>query len=178
MRFMKNPRRVTIAFDEESYEIFNRLRDKLRKSQSEIVRNALKFYYDYLDIETFNKELVKFYVEMLGEGEHVILDVDHWVSFLKFIENHPEKEEFWKIHREVARSHSEEFRGKSAEYILQRLEACNFFRLNKIGEKDFTLIFGNDLTKDFVRTFLEEVFAGLEIKAEIKEDLTKLRVRL
>jgi hypothetical protein len=94
------------------------------------------------------------------------------------VETHPEKEKFWKLHREVARSHSEQFRGKPAEYILQRLEACNFFRVNKVGEKDFTLIFGNDLTKEFIRPFLEEVFEGLGIKAEVKEDLTKLRIKL
>jgi site-specific DNA-adenine methylase len=175
---MKNPRRVTIAFDEESFEMFNKLRSELKKSQSEIVRNALKFYFDYFEIEDFNRELVRFYFDMLSEGEHVILDVDHWVAFLRFIETHPEKEKFWKLHREVARSHSEEFRGKSPEYILQRLEACNFFRVNKVGDKEFTLIFGNDLTKNFIRTFLEEVLSRLGIKAEIKEDLTKLRIRL
>lgn len=175
---MRNPRRVTIAFDEESYEIFNRLRYELKKSQSEIVRNALKFYFDYQEFEKYDKGTIKFYVEMLSEGEHIILDVDHWIALLKLVETHPEKEKFFELHRGVARSHSEQFMGKPAEYVLHRLEACNFFRVNKVGEKDFTLIFGNDLTKEFIRPFLEEVFEGLGIKAEVKEDLTKLRIKL
>lgn len=175
---MRNPHRITIAFDEDSYEIFNRLRGKLKKSQSEIVRKALKFYYDFSEFEKLNKDEIKFYVDMLGEGEHVILDVDHWISLLRLIENHPQKEEFWRLHKEIAGSHAEEFTGKEAEYILKRLESCNFFRINRVGEKDFTLIFGNDLTKEFIKTFLEEVFFRLEIEAEIKEDLTKLKIKV
>jgi metal-responsive CopG/Arc/MetJ family transcriptional regulator len=53
---MKKPIRVTIALDEESYEIFNKLREKLRLSQSEIVRNALKFYYSYRDLENYESK--------------------------------------------------------------------------------------------------------------------------
>jgi len=175
---MRNPRRITIAFDEESYEIFNRLRGRLKKSQSEIVRNALKFYYDFFEFENLNKENIKFYVDMLGEGEHIILDVDHWISLLRSMESHPEKEEFWRLHKEIAGSHAEEFQGKEAEYILKRLESCNFFRINRVGEKDFTLIFGNDLTKEFIKTFLEEVFSKLGIEVDVKEDLTKLKIRV
>ncbi len=175
---MRNPVRVTIAFDEESYEIFNKLREKSKQSQSEIIRNALKFYYAYKDFESLEGEKIKIYVEMLSEGEHVILDIDHWIAFLRLLETHPEKDKFWELHREVARSHAEQFKNKSVEYILERLEACNFFRMNKIGDNEFTLILGNEIAKNFIKTFLEEVFAGVGIKAEIKEDLTKLRIKV
>jgi hypothetical protein len=175
---MRNPVRVTIAFDEESYEIFNELREKSKQSQSEIIRNALKFYYSYRDFENLDGERIKIYVEMLSEGEHIILDIDHWIAFLRLVETHPEKDEFWELHREVARSHAEQFKGKSADYILERLEACNFFRMNRVSENEFTLILGNEITKNFIRIFLEEVFAGVGINAEIKEDLTKLRVKV
>jgi len=175
---MKKPIRVTIALDEESYEIFNKLREKLRLSQSEIVRNALKFYYSYRDLENYESKKIKIYVEMLAEGEHVILDIDHWIAFLRFIETHPENEKFWQIHREIASSHADQFMGMSAEDILGRLEACNFFRINKMSETEFTLILGNEITKNFVKVFLEEVFAGVGINAEIKEDLTKLRIKI
>jgi len=175
---MRNPVRVTIAFDEESYEIFNELREKSKQSQSEIIRNALKFYYSYRDFENLDGERIKIYVEMLSEGEHIILDIDHWIAFLRLVETHPEKDKFWELHREVARSHAEQFKGKSAEYILERLEACNFFRMNRVSENEFTLILGNEITKNFIRIFLEEVFAGVGINAEIKEDLTKLRVKV
>ncbi len=175
---MKRPIRVTVALDEETYEIFNRLRDELKVSQSELIRRVLRFYSVYGELERYESRKVMIYVEMLSEGEHVILDIDHWIAFLRFIETHPDKEEFWRLHRDIAKAHAEEFRGKSAEEILERLEACNFFRVNRIGKNEWTLILGNEITRDFIRIFLEEVFEGIGIDAEIKEDLTKLRIRL
>jgi len=34
---------------------------------------------------------------MLSAGEHVILDIDHWLLFLGFVESHPEKDKFWEL---------------------------------------------------------------------------------
>ena len=175
---MKNPIRITVALDEESYEIFNKLKENFKDSQSELIRRALKFYHDYRLLENFDKNKIRIYVELLGEGEHVILDIDHFIAFLKFIETHPEKDKFWEIHKEVAKAHAEEFSGKTIPYILERLEACNFFRVNKVGENEWTLILGNEVSKEFIRMFLEEVLRNLGMSFEIKEDLTKLRLKL
>jgi predicted transcriptional regulator len=174
---MKNPIRITVALDDESYEIFNKLKEKFRNSQSETIRRALKFYYDYQELENYDKNKIKTYVEMLAEGEHVILDIDHWVSFLKFMETHPENEKFWEMHRDVAKAHAEEFEGKSVEYVLERLEACNFFRIN-VKKDEYTLVLNHEATKKFVKMFLEEVFKGMGINIEIKEDLMKLRLKV
>ena len=46
-------------------------------------------------------------VDMLLTGEHIILDVDHWLMFLRLIAFSPEKEKFWTEHKEVARAHWE-----------------------------------------------------------------------
>jgi predicted transcriptional regulator len=174
---MKNPIRITVALDDESYEIFNKLKEKFRNSQSETIRRALRFYYDYQELENYDKNKIKTYVEMLAEGEHVILDIDHWVAFLKFMETHPESEKFWEMHRDVARAHAEEFEGKSVEYVLERLEACNFFRIN-VKKDEYTLVLNHEATKKFVKMFLEEVFRGMGINIEIKEDLMKLRLKV
>ncbi len=173
---MKNPIRITVALDDESYEIFDSLKKELKSSQSEIIRRALKFYYGYRYLEKYDCEKIKTYIEMLSEGEHVILDIDHWIAFLRLIESHPEKDKFWELHREVARSHAEQFKGKSIEYILKRLETCNFFRINKTNVGEFTLILGSDATKDFIKIFLEELFKNVGIQATIKEDIAKLRI--
>ena len=61
-------------------------------------------------------------------------------------------------------------------FFVQEVEACNFFRMTKDSENDFTLVLGSELPKKFVKTFLEEYFAGMGVKAEIKENLAKLRV--
>ncbi len=173
---MKNPIRITVALDEESYRIFNELK-KRTGSQSETVRRALKFYNDFKELEKFDRFKILTYVEMLAEGEHVILDIDHWIAFLKFIESHPEREKFWEIHRDIAKAHADEFKGRDVRYVLERLEACNFFRINeKNGE--FTLVLNNEAVKNFVKTFLEEVLKGMGYDFEIKEDLMKIRLRV
>lgn len=64
------------------------------------------------------------------------------------------------------------------EFILKRLEACNFFKLNKTSKNEFTLILGSDIPKEFVKTELDEIFAGMGFQVEIKEDFAKLRVKV
>jgi hypothetical protein len=115
-------------------------------------------------------------MDLLLDGEHVIVDFDHWLLFLRLIESSPDKEKFWAEHKEVARSHKDQLKSKihSAEELLTRLEYCNFFRMTKNSDKDFTLIFGSELPKKFVRIFLEEYFSAMGVKAEIKENLSKL----
>ncbi len=172
---MKNPIRTTIAFDEETAEIFEKLKQE-KLSQSEIVRNALKFYYLFRELEKYDMEKLKVYVEMLAEGEHVILDLDHLVILLDIVERH-ENERFWELHREIARNHAEQFSGMEIEEILKRLETCNFFRLGK-SSNEYVLVFGSDHLKRFIRIFLEEILKGLDKRFEIKENLTKIRIRL
>ncbi|MDI6655183.1 MAG: CopG family transcriptional regulator [Candidatus Hydrothermarchaeota archaeon] len=163
---MSNLSRVTIA---------------LNKDTSELLRNALWFYSTYKDlISIHGSKKINTYVEMLSEGEHIILDVDHWLLFLKFIGTSPESEKFWEECRLVAKSHADQLfqKIKSVENLLERLEACNFFKISKSSESEFTLVLGSNISKKFVRTFLEDVLAGLGYKAEVREDFTKLRVRV
>ncbi|HYB92831.1 MAG TPA: CopG family transcriptional regulator, partial [archaeon] len=60
--------------------------------------------------------------------------------------------------------------------ILKRLEACNFFRLTKNSENDFTLVLGSKTAMKFVKIFIEEYLSAIGIKAEIKENIAKIRV--
>jgi hypothetical protein len=57
---------------------------------------------------------------MLSSGEHVILDVDHWLLSLKFVK-----------YEKIAVSHAEQLSNdiKTAKDLFERLEFCNFFRL-------------------------------------------------
>ncbi|HID19662.1 MAG TPA: CopG family transcriptional regulator [Methanophagales archaeon] len=178
---MKLPERVTIALDEGTVELFKKAKKELRVSQSELMREALKFYCKYKTLfESIDEEKVHTYVEMLSSGEHIIIDIDHWLLFLNFIESHHEKEKFWELHRDVCQAHAEQFKYRQyyAEYILKRLEACNLFTLRKDSETSFTLVLGHDITRKFIKTELEEIFVGMGIKMDIKEDLAKLRVRV
>ncbi len=176
---MTNPTRVTVAFDKLTADLLEKLSTENDVSQSEIMRRALKFYSENKALEEASaKKKAHSYLDMLLSGEHVIIDVDHWLMFLRLIQSSPEKEEFWKEHREVARTHWEQLKTKvhSTEDMLVRLEACNFYRLIKNGPNDYTLVLISELSKDFIKVFLEEYFSAMGAKVEIKENLTKLRV--
>jgi len=50
--------------------------------------------------------------------------------------------------------------------------------MSKTGKNEFTLIFGSDAPKKFVRIELEEIFAGMGFLVEIKDDFSKLRIKV
>ena len=119
---MKSPERITIALDEETTGLFKKMKEDLGMSQSELMRASLKFFSKHKSLFEFAEDKkVYTHAEMLSAGEHVILDIDHWILFLNFIETHPDKEKFWKFHKDVCQAHAEQFKHKlyNAESILQ-----------------------------------------------------------
>ncbi|MFQ5800823.1 MAG: ribbon-helix-helix protein, CopG family [Candidatus Hydrothermarchaeales archaeon] len=178
---MPAPIRVTIALDPETARLFEELKAETRLSQSGLIRKALQFYSENKKlIDRHGTKRINTYVDMLADGEHIILDIDHLLMFLKLVESSPEKDKFWEDHKKVAVSHGEHLlpKVKSAEEFLERLEACNFFKLSKTSETEFTLILYSDIAKRFVKTLVEDVLGEMGFKVEIKEDLAKLRLRI
>lgn len=173
---MKMSVRTTIALDQKTFEILESLRAP-GSSQSDVVRKALRFYSEFKDLDARGIDNLKMNAEMLSGGEHVILDLDHLALFLKIIDELPMRDVFWEDHKMIARNHAEEFRNLDAERILRRLEACNLFRMGRSAD-GLTLIFGNEAVKKFVRVFLEEIFLNLHKEVELKDDITKIRVKL
>jgi hypothetical protein len=176
---MKNPTRITVAFDQSTANLLKKISKEAELSQSEIMRRALRFYYENRALaDPVIRKKIYTYMDLLLGGEHVILDVDHWLLFLGLIESSPEAEKFWSEHRKVAQSHKEQLKNKvhTAEELLARLETCNFFRMTKNSENDFTLILGSELPKKFVKIFIEEFLSAMGVKAEIKENLAKISV--
>ncbi len=178
---MDERQRLTISIGSDMKEMLRKYKRLTGKSHSEIVREALRSHFEHLEEMRydFNPERARLYYEMLAGGEHVILDIDHWILFLREL-NSANDSAFWEDHRRVARSHAEQFRQRRippAE-VLRRLEACNFFTLSRSSDRDFTLVLSSEVTKRFIKTFLEEVFAGMGIEVEVREDYSKLRLRL
>jgi hypothetical protein len=177
----KIPTRITVAFDASTASLLEKMSSETQLSQSEIMRRALRFYGENKILtDSTMLHRVYAYLEMLGDGEHIVLDGDHWLLFLRMIDNSVEQEKFWAEHKKVARAHGEQLKNKvrSAEDLLKRLELCNFYRLTKISDKEYTLIFGSEEPKKFVRLFIEEFFAVMAVRAEIRENLTKLNISI
>ena len=81
---MKSPERITVALDEETAGLFKKMKDDLGMSQSELMRESLKFFGKHKMLFEFAEDKkVYTHAEMLSAGEHVILDIDHWILFLK-----------------------------------------------------------------------------------------------
>ena len=110
------------------------------------------------------------------------MDVDHYLSFLKFIENSPDKDQFDDINKSIGRAHAEEFSQDlditTVQKVVERLEACNFFKIVKDSSSRYTLLLGSDIQKNFIKTFLEEVLEGMGFKVSIKEGFSKLKIIL
>jgi hypothetical protein len=180
---MNAPIRVTISFDEKTYRYFEALRDQMDVSQSELIRRAVKYYFDNRDaLDCGPNDRINEYRDMLGNGEHIILDIDHWLLFLKTVEISTNQSDFWNTHRDIARSHAEQLAKKvtTPDALLKRLETCNLFKISRSDSapNEYTLLTGSGMQRRFVREFLEETFAGMGFNANIKEDYSKLRVTL
>ena len=178
--------RITIALDDQTKQILDELNNHSENSRSETIRKAIKFYHKFKKV--FEKKSngvaskVNTYLELLSHGEHIILDVDHYLTFLKFIENSPNKEDFDDLNKSIGRAHAEEFSQDlditTVEKVVERLEACNFFKIVKDSSSRYTLLLGSDIQKNFIKTFLEEVLEGMGFKVSIKEGFSKLKIML
>ena len=176
--------RVTIALDDKTYNLLQELRDESNRSQSEILRKSIKFYHKFK--ETFGSskngivKRINTYLDLLSHGEHIILDVDHYLSFLKFIEESPDTEHFWEMNKKIGKAHAEEFSQQfeflTVERVIERLEACNFFRIVKETPQRYTLLLGSEIQKNFIKTFLEQVLVDMGFNVEIREGFSKLKL--
>ena len=178
---MPAPERITVAMDGETFKMFKKMQEELEISQSELVREALKFYSKHRTLfETIEDRKVYTHAEMLKLGEHVIMDIDHWLLFLKFMESHPDKEKFWELNKAICEAHAEQFKHTyfRVESVLKRLEACNFFTVTQVSKNEFTLVLSSDVLKTFVKALLAETLSGMGFNVEIKEDLAKLRLKV
>lgn len=176
---MPNLVRITIALDEETEKLLEKMAKETGISYSSLVRTALKFYSQNKD-SAGNDESMKLWSNLLSKGEHIILDIDHWLLLLKYIESSVKKEAFYAEGKNVAKSHAGQLAKVTVtpEEYLKRLEACNFFKLNKDSDGEYTLILSSNLSKRFVKELISETLTEMGHKIDVKEDIAKLRVRV
>ncbi len=126
--------RVTFALGKEEDALLKSISKENSLSTSEVIRRALKFYCEYTGLlEGALSKKIRNYLILLPKGEHLIVDVGHWILFMKMVQELPASDQFWDSCVDIAKDHAEEFRGKIADVqaVLERLEDCNFFRVEK-----------------------------------------------
>ncbi len=129
-----NPTRITVAFDPATAALLEKISKETELSQSEVMRRALRFYSENkILLDPAVKRKVYTYMDLLLSGEHVILDVDHWILILNLLKSLPDQEKFWSAHRTVAQSHRDQLKSKfhTAEEVLVKAGGMHFFRLIK-----------------------------------------------
>jgi hypothetical protein len=57
-----------------------------------------------------------------------------------------------------------------------KMGACNLFIVIRNSKDDFNLILYSEITKTFIKIFLEEYFSAMCLNVEIKENTNKLRI--
>ncbi|MHA1269937.1 MAG: ribbon-helix-helix protein, CopG family [Candidatus Helarchaeota archaeon] len=175
---MNKTSRITFSLNEDILEIINELKDDLKLSKSRLINTALTFYYNYRKyFEKIENYKILTYLDMLSTSEHIIIDIDHFILFLKLIEDN---EEFWKAHREIAKAHADQFAQKDQpiDSFFKRLEACNLFIMQMGSINCYTLLLGSEVHKKFIRIFLDEFFKKLKINVDIVESLSKIRIKI
>ena len=99
---------------------------------------------------------------------------------MKFIEDSSESDKFWEINKTIGKAHAEEFSQlfnyPSVENIIERLEMCNFFKIVKDSSERYTLLLGSDIQKNFMISFLKEIFREMNFNVNIKESFSKLKL--
>ena len=175
------PIRITVAFTDVEEAPLKELSKEMNVSVSELVRRATKFYCKYQDILDGDLERkIRAYLDLLPNGEHQIIDIERWILFMKLVEPLPSDHEFWNSCVLIAKDQAEEFIGKigSPQAALERLEDCNWFRLQKSSEKEFTLVLNSEMSRRFVEFAVKHLLLAMGYKADLKANSGKIRVRL
>lgn len=174
------PKRITFAVDEETENRINELSKIEGASISEIIRRSVRVYFQF---ERFlkagqNWKTLEYYLKLLIDGEHVIIDIDRLIILLELIYNSYIEDEYRELSKNIAKSHAEQFQGLSPLEILERFEACNLFKLRKISQEEYLLLTHHEVMKSFVRDLISEIFNSMEIRYDLREDVTKLRLKI
>lgn len=178
---MPPPTRITIAFTNGEDALLKKLSKEMNISVSELIRRATKFYCKYQSVlEGEMERKIRTYLDLLPNGEHQIIDIERWILFMKIVESLPSDHEFWSACTRIARDQAEEFKGKvgSPQGALERLEDCNWFRLQRNSEKEFILVLNSEMSRRFVEFAVAQLLNAMGYKADLKTHLGKIRVRL
>jgi len=178
-RIKQLPVRLTISLDQESWALIEQLQQKYKTSKADVLRKAV-FCLDIVEkVGLTSPDTIKAWLDFLGKGEHVIVDVEHWRAI--FNEIGEGNQEFWEKVREIGRYHWGEYYDKglrTVREILEYVEKTNWYRLSVDSEKGFTLVLNVREAKRFIREFFEGLFEMSPHKVSITETEGKLRINV
>ncbi len=169
--------RLSVSIDDQTKKMIEELRVRKGNNTSELIRELIEFGYEVMR-EGVDITSLKIWVDYLAKKQHVILDIEHWRVIFSEIEM-IDSEEFWRHMEEIGLSHAMQYKMKGLDNvreILYYVEKANWYDVKEEGNGIYTLILNDLKIKKFVKVFLEKVFEGQKIKADIREGFGKLIV--
>jgi Arc/MetJ-type ribon-helix-helix transcriptional regulator len=168
-------RRLSVAIDEETNRILEELVERENRTASEIIRNAITEYYKLKDVSS---DVVKIYSELLSGREHVIVDIELWISILDEL-NERASERFWSNVRSIAEAHAWQLKNKGMTgiyEIMKYMEHENLFRVKMNGDASITLVLSSRNEQKFLKIYLQTLLGEMGHKVKIVEGLRKLLI--
>jgi SHS2 domain-containing protein len=168
-------RRLSVAVDERVNGILQKLSAEKDKTISDIIREAIIAYAEIAE-EPTHLEDIKKYEEFIVGKDHVIIDLEVWVSLLEYL-NKVADENFWKTVEEKGYETGLEFklRGMNLKEVFKHLETEN---LLKAKEEDgiIVLVLTSKSEANIVTHYLKGVFRAMDLNVEIIPGAMKLVV--
>jgi hypothetical protein len=169
--------RLSVSIDVLTKKKLDELKERKGKNVSEIIRDLINLGYELMKADA-DLDALRAWIDYLAKRQHMILDIEHWRVIFSEIEK-IDNSEFWKQMEEIGLSHAFQYKMKgldSVEKIIKYVEKANWYEIKDEGNGVYTLILNDLKIKKFVRVFLEKVFEGQGLNAEIKEGFGKLIV--
>ena len=175
----KKTLRTSIALDRKTTEMLQILVKKKNTTASEIIRRAITTYFELENARMkITPDVTKIYTDFLSDGEHMIVDIEHWTAIWEEL-NEKASDRFWEIIKKSGYEHGMQYRDKGLTDvydILRYMEVGNYFRIKIDGEGRYTLILSTHTEQRFLKTFLENLFKAQGLDVTIQEGYGKLRI--
>jgi predicted transcriptional regulator len=172
--------RLTISLDDDSEAIIDTISKKYNLNKTGVIRKALQILDQQEKLKkTSSTDTIQAYCEFLENKDHIILDVDHWDTFFREIDEG--SEEFWNEVYEIGVEHQKEYHNKgmrTVRDILSFVEKTNWYILNEDSEKSFTLILNLSNSGKFVEYFFKGFFKNHPQQVKIEKGARKIRVTI
>jgi transcriptional regulator with XRE-family HTH domain len=176
---MNEIKRISVALDDKTDELLNKLVCRKNMTVSDIVRLSIVTYSELESGDSaIDVEKLKRYSNLLYGGENIMVDIELWTSILDEL-NEYGSEKIWKHVETIGKMYGVQFRNiglKDIKQTLKNMEATNWFSLKTNDNGNYTLILRAKNEGKLLKIFLNSMFAAQKIPVEIIEGVRKIIV--
>lgn len=173
--------RITASVEEEDRKRINKLVERTNMSQSEVIRQAVRFYEaNYEVASTDSTYALDQYYQMLSCGEYVLLDIDFFHCFLDYVyDGESADDAFLEIADQVSGYHCQEYKDRFDNLgdILKWLSACGFLFVRSESKDSYYVMFPSESIRWFMTRFIVRSTAELPFDVEVDAGISKAIIR-